>query len=298
MRKLLALFASTLLIATPALADKNYIGKMATHSVTAGEDLPHLAKQYDFGYVEIRAANPDVTNPWSPKAGSEIVLPSMHLLPDAPHDGIVINLPEMRLYTFFEKDNPKTFPIGVGRDGLETPTGKAHIRAKTKGPVWRPTKRMREENPDLPEVVPAGKENPLGTHALYLSWPEYAIHGTAKPFGIGRRVSSGCIRLYPEDIPRLYKMTKVGTNVQVVNQPIKSAWIDDDFYIEVSPTMEQSYEVEANGKPSTSQVSADDWERLNKNIGDKRDEINWLALRQAISQARGYPINVSISNKN
>ena len=149
------------------------------------------------------AANPGI-DPWVPGEGTEINLPTVHLMPDladADPEGIVVNLAEMRLY-FFEKPGgvPQSFPIGIGRDGLNTPTGTTEVVAKRKNPTWRPTKRMRDEDPELPEVVPPGEDNPLGTRALYLGWPQYLIHGTNKPHGVGRRVSSGCVRLYPEDV--------------------------------------------------------------------------------------------------
>lgn len=174
---------------------KNYIGEMHTHKATAEDTFIELARANNLGYVEMRAANPGI-DPWLPGKGVNIVVPSRHLLPDAPRKGIVINLPEMRLY-FYPEDGgvPEAFSIGIGREGFDTPQGGTHITDKKEGPEWRPTRRMREEDPDLPEVVPPGTENPLGTHALYLGWPQYRIHGTNKPYGIGRRVSSGCIRL-------------------------------------------------------------------------------------------------------
>ena len=215
--------------ATSALAsyDKPYMGEEKIYVATQEDTLVHIARAQEMGFVEMRAANPNV-DPWIPGNGTEVILPKRHILPDAPHEGIVINLPEMRLYAFVNGDQePSTFPIGIGREGLETPLGTTTVVRKAEGPSWRPTARMRREDPSLPAVVEAGPENPLGTHALYLGWPTYALHGTNKPYGIGRRISSGCIRLYPENITQLFEMIPVGTKVTVVNQPIKLAWIDD-----------------------------------------------------------------------
>ena len=118
---------------------------------------------------------------------------------------------------------------------------------KQKDPIWRPTPRMRAENPELPEAVPPGPDNPLGHRAMYLGWSQYLIHGTNKPLGIGRRASSGCVRMYPEDIEYLFDRIAIGTKVTVVDQPIKLSWIDDALYIEAHPTQAQSDQIEASG---------------------------------------------------
>ena len=106
--------------------------------------------------------------------------------------GIVINLGEQRLYYYPRPGEVLTYPIGVSRDGYETPLGTTHVTRKKENPTWWPTRSAREEDPTLDKVVPPGPDNPLGTHALYLGWPAYLIHGTNEPFGIGRRVSRGC----------------------------------------------------------------------------------------------------------
>ena len=117
-----------------------------------------------------------------------------------------------------------------------------------KDPVWRPTARMRAEDPKLPEVVPPGPDNPMGTRAMYLGWPLYAIHGTNKPWAVGRRSSSGCIRMYPEHAEELFELVEVGTKVTVVDQPIKLEWIDGELFMEAHPTQVQSDELEVEGR--------------------------------------------------
>ncbi|MEM6781535.1 MAG: L,D-transpeptidase family protein, partial [Pseudomonadota bacterium] len=229
--KTLILTGFFLVLSIPAVKaatyDRDYVGEMEVHTAVFEDTLVHLARWNDLGFVEMMAANPEL-DPWIPGAGAKVILPKQHLLPDAPRKGIVINLPEMHLF-FFPEDGsaPTVHSIGIGREGLNTPIGKTTVTRKKAGPTWRPTARMREEDPSLPAVVPPGPENPLGTHALYLGFPQYLIHGTNKPYGIGRRISSGCIRMYPETIRELFDRVPVGTPVNIVDQPIKVGWIDD-----------------------------------------------------------------------
>lgn len=272
--------------------DKDYFGEQVEYRANFEDTLIHLARHNELGFVELRTANPKL-DAWIPGEGAEIILPKRHLLPDAPRKGLVINLPEMRIFYFKTPgEAPLTFPISIGRDGLQTPTGKTKITRKAKGPTWRPTKRMRDEDPTLPVSVGPGPENPLGSHALYLGWPQYLIHGTNKPYGIGRRVSSGCMRMYPEQVGKLFDIVPVGTPVTVVDQPVKVGWIGDDLYIEVSPTQEQSLKIEENGKVDSYEISKEDIQRINKKAGVHADNLNWKTIRQAVKEHRGYPVKI------
>lgn len=295
MKSFILTVACFLSVATPALAtkyDKDYFGETIIHKAVFEDTLIHLARNNKLGFVELRAANP-MLDPWIPGAGARIVLPTQHLLPEAPREGIVINLAEMRVFFFKEEGKPPiTFPISIGRDGLQTPTGTTSIVRKKAGPTWRPTERMKEEDPSLPDVVPPGPDNPLGTHALYLGWPQYAIHGTNKPYGIGRRVSSGCIRMYPENIKEFFPMVPVGTKVTVVDQPVKVGWIDGDLYIEVSPTQEQSVKIEQDGLLQSYEIQAEDMKRIRDKAGQYKDMINWKSVRAAVKDHKGYPVMV------
>lgn len=191
------------------------------------------------GFLALLALNPGI-DPYLPEPGSLVRLPSQLLLPSPPHSGIVINLAELRLYYFPEpaaRAGGKTidaqravhvFPIGIGRVGHETPTMSTYISQKREHPTWTPPKSIREEYKKkrgiiLPDVVPAGPNNPLGEHALRLGFGngEYLIHGTNKSFGIGLRVSAGCIRLRPDDVAWLFEQVDVHTPVRVINQPVK-----------------------------------------------------------------------------
>lgn len=275
--------------AKPTQSNKNlsYIGSMQTYVSSYEDTLLDIARDNNLGFVEIRSANPSV-DPWLPGEDTEIIIPTQHILPDAPRQGLVINLAEMRLYSFIDSASPRTHPIGVGREGLKTPTGTTFIAGKKEGPKWRPTARMRRDNPDLPEVVEAGPDNPLGTHALYLGWREYLIHGTAKPWGIGRRVSSGCIRMYPEDIIKLYEATPHDTPVTVVDQPIKMAWINGVLYMEAHTSIQQSQDVELEGEVSYD-VPNGTLARLKEIAGDHVDKLDWDKVDQVLKERRGYP---------
>lgn len=276
-----------------AAYDKPYIGETIEYTATHEDTFVHIARDYNLGFTEMRAANPYV-DPWLPGKGTDLILPARHILPDVDYEGIVINLPEMRLYAFVNGENaPTTFPIGVGREGLNTPEGKTTVVRKKEGPTWTPTPRMRREDPTLDPYYPPGPDNPLGTHAIYLGWPTYAIHGTNKPFGIGRRISSGCIRLYPENITKLYDMIPVGTKVQVVNQPIKLAWIDDRLYLEAHPEMEQAIQMEEYGVVSSPKLSEADLKRIIKVAGASEEKLRWPAIRMAIKERKGYPVEIA-----
>ena len=256
------------------------------------DTLLELGRRYNLGYVEMIAANPGV-DPWVPGEDTKIILPKRHILPDVPHEGIVINLAEMRMYDFTkDPQNPKTYPLGIGRDGLNTPLGQTTITRKKDGPSWRPTPRMRKENPDLPAVVEPGEDNPLGTHALYLGWPQYLIHGTHKPLGVGRRVSSGCIRMYPEDIIKVFNEIPVGTKVTVVKQPIKFAWIDDMLFMEAHAEDELADTYEDIGTIKEYRVPETLFSDVNSIAGESKDRLDWKKIREAVKTRSGIPIAI------
>ena len=264
----------------------------ATYRASHEDNLLDVARRFNLGYVEMVAANPG-TDPWLPGAGTEVVLPTIHLMPEAEAEGVVINLADMRLYYFDEAGGPpQSFPIGIGRDGLSTPLGSTEIVRKREDPTWRPTERMRAEDPELPEVVPPGPENPLGDRAMYLGWPQYLIHGTNKPWGIGRRVSSGCIRMYPEDARKLFDLVDVGTKVTVVDQPIKLGWIDGELFMEAHPTQAQSDQLEADGRFDPL-LQSDVVDEVLSFADNSSNRLEWSRIRQAAVVRRGYPLQVT-----
>lgn len=271
----------------------NSIGELIEYRAKYEDTFIHLARKNGLGFVEMRAANPGI-DPWIPGEGTKLIIPAQHLLPDAPRRDIVINLPEMRIYAYVNGDGaPLTYPIGIGREGLSTPVGKTSIVRKTVNPIWRPTDRMRKEKPELPVEVLPGPDNPMGTRALYLGWSQYAIHGTNKPYGIGRRSSSGCIRMYPESVLEFYDRIPIGTEVNVVNQPIKVAWIGNELYIEAHPDLEQAINMEESGIIEHQQLTDADMAAIVKVAGQYQDYLNWPKIRTAIRERRGYPIVIA-----
>ena len=263
-----------------------------TYRAAYQDTLLDVARRFHLGYVEMVAANPG-TDPWLPGEGAELVLPTVHLLPEAEPEGIIINLADMRLYYVAAPGAaPQSFPIGIGREGLTTPLGSTEVVRKKVDPTWRPTPRMREEKPELPEAVGPGPDNPLGNRAIYLGWPQYLIHGTNKPWGIGRRVSSGCIRMYPEDIEELFEKVALGTRVTVVDQPVKLGWIDGELFMEAHPTQEQSDQLEAVGRFEPllpSQVV----DQVLGAAGNEAHRLDWSRIRQAAVERRGYPLRIT-----
>ncbi len=296
MKLIIAFLIGSFLYSAPAHAvnkySKDFFGENIVHNAVFEDTLIHLARRNGMGFVELRAANPTL-DPWIPGKDENIIFPKQHLLPDAPRDGLVINLAEMRVFYFKEQNEaPLTFPISIGREGLQTPTGSTKIVRKKDGPTWRPTKRMRDEDPSLPVSVPPGPQNPLGTHALYLGWPQYLMHGTNKPYGIGRRVSSGCMRMYPEDIKELFPQVPVGTPVTVVDQPVKVGWIGEGLHIEVSPNQDQSLIIEENGDVKPFEITQEDKQRIIRKAGAHTDKIDWGAVNKAVQEYRGYPVEI------
>ncbi len=209
-----------------------------------GETLAGLAVRWGLGYNEMTEANEGV-DPWYPGKGRSLVIPTSWILPDiSAYRGpaaegariIVLNLAELRLYVIVNEAGRRsvsTFPVGIGREGYDTPLGRFTITEKLKDPPWIIPPSFRDEYRELPDIVPPGPDNPLGRYALRLSDPLYLIHGTNKPLGVGRRVSHGCIRMYPEDIERLYGMTGVGDEVIILYQPVKVGLRGTTPYIEV-----------------------------------------------------------------
>lgn len=216
------------------------VGKMVNHVVKKGETMATIAKGYDVGLLSLMAANKGI-DPFLPDEKTVLTIPSRLILPTRDREGIVVNLAELRLY-YFDKDGKyvHVFPVGIGRIGRDTPEMATYINEKIKDPTWTPTKTIREESRqkgiELPEVVPAGPNNPLGLYALRLAYSsgEYLIHGTNKDFGIGLRVSSGCIRMEPKDIEWLFSKVSRKEKVRVVNKPIKLTFEpDSSIFMEV-----------------------------------------------------------------
>ncbi|ASG24482.1 L,D-transpeptidase ErfK/SrfK [Nitrospirillum viridazoti] len=283
----------------PVLAG-TLIGETAAYRIESpSETLMDVARRFDLGYVEVRAVNPDI-DPWQPRPGAVVLLPLAHLLPDVPpaparRSLIIINLGDFRLYWLPANGEPTSMPIGSAADPYPEPMGEGHIRGKRVNPVWTPPPTVRAEHPELPRSVGPGPDNPLGAFALDMSWPAYAVHGTNKPDGVGRRVSHGCIRLYPEDIARLFPQVGIGTRVVMVDQPVKLGWIDGELYLEAHPDRDQADEIERNGTfvPHLSAQSTMDtrlW--IARLAGDAVDRVDWGLVDDILSSRNGLPVPI------
>ncbi|MFW6345548.1 MAG: L,D-transpeptidase family protein [Halomonas sp.] len=226
----------------------NVVGE--SYSVTVEDEeqtLVDIAREHNLGYEEIVRANPEVSI-WVPGEGTEVEIQARFILPEAEQEGIVINIAELRLYYYpeLEEDEPRrveTYPIGIGREGYDTPLGETETTMKLKDPAWYPPESMREEAEEAgeepPEVVPPGPDNPLGEHAILLDIPGYLIHGTNRPDGIGMRASRGCIRMFPEDIESVFERVPEGTRVNIIDQPIKVGRQDERPLVQVFEPLEE-----------------------------------------------------------
>ncbi len=282
--------------ASPAVTARPHpaiIGNLETHVIQPKETLIGLSREHDLGLLEVLAVNPGI-DPWLPGAGTVIVLPKSHLRPTAETTGIIVNLAELRLY-YFPADGADvmTFAIGVGRDTFTTPIGETTVIRKQFEPTWYPTQAARADDPTLPPVVLPGPENPLGRYALYLGWPTYLIHGTNKPPGVGRRVSRGCIRMYPESISALFKLTPVGTKVHVVFEPVKMGWQDGELYLEVHPTHDQLDQLEKEWNFDPDPVTDMDQAIVDKAGLMQAWRLDWELIRAALFERRGIPIQIT-----
>src|SRR6185312_14790383 len=231
-------------------ADQDVVGTVQITTARKQDTLLDIARRFNVGYNEIVNANPGV-DIWIPGEGKRVVVPTQFILPAAPHVGIVIDVAALRLFYFphHKPGEPQivyTYPIGIGKAGWKTPEGVTHVTARVKDPVWHPSLALREDHfkdngERLPAVVKAGPDNPLGKFEFRLGWPSYLIHGTNLPYGVGLRSSHGCVRLYPEDIEKLFAMVPVGTQVRVVNQPYLFGWRDQQLYLQVYPPLQDDH---------------------------------------------------------
>lgn len=266
--------------------------------VTVYEDtLYDLAEKFSLGSEELIRVNPGV-DPWLPGAGTTIVVPGRHILPPGPREGIVVNLPEHRLYYYSKskRDGSRTvitYPVSIGKMDWRTPLGLTHVIQKQKNPTWHPPESVRKEHEaagdPLPAQVPPGPDNPLGSYALRLAAGNgtYLIHGTNNPIAVGLPVTHGCIRMYPDDVAALFPLIPVGTPVRLINEPVKVAWIDGELLLEVHPP------VDAEGQsvePDLEEFS----QLLRAKVGDSTLAIHWDYAREVLQKADGVIATVGL----
>jgi L,D-transpeptidase ErfK/SrfK len=268
--------------------------------VTVFQDtLYEIARRFSLGSEEIVRVNPGI-DPWLPGAGKEIVIPGQRVLPSGPREGIVVNLPEHRLY-YYPKSMPGqkpvviTYPVSIGKMDWHTPLGRTKVVDKRERPTWTPPESVRREHiangePPLPKVVPAGPDNPLGLYAMRLGITPgaYLIHGTNNPIAVGMAITHGCIRMYPEDIEELFPMVPVGTPVYLVNEPVKMAWVDGQLLIEAHPP------IDAEGQSVDPQVEKFAG-MLDSALGETTVAIHWDLVLEELGRSRGMPVVVGLA---
>jgi L,D-transpeptidase ErfK/SrfK len=278
----------------PANGD-NVIGSVTTAVAEHEDTLLDIGRRYGVGYEEIIAANPGV-DPWLPGAGTEVLIPSRFVLPDAPREGIVVNLPEHRLYYYpparaGEPRVVRTYPISTGKMDWKTPLGVTRVASKQERPNWYPPKSVRLEHEakgdPLPPFIPPGPDNPLGEYAMRLGIPggSYMIHGTNRPAGVGMQVTHGCIRMYPEDIEAFFAMIPVNTKVNLIDQTTKVGWYRGLLYVERQAPLE--------GTDDPSHMDpAELTSRINAAAAGRQVDVDWDAARRAFDQATSVPVPV------
>jgi len=279
-------------------SNDDVLGTLQRVIASREDTLPDIARRFNVGYEEIVRVNPGV-DPWLPGEGREIIVPTRFVLPNAPREGVVINIAAMRLFYFApavagRKQVVYTHPIGIGKVGWSTPEGSTRITGRQKNPVWVPPASVRKEHlangERLPAVVPAGPDNPLGRYKFTLGWPSYLIHGTNKPYGVGLRSSHGCLRLYPEDIEALYATVPVGTVVRVVNQPFVLGWHDGRLQLQAFNVLEDDRRDwrAANTKLLQKVLTP----RIEQQLKLQGKTVDWVALMHQAQAATGLPVPV------
>jgi L,D-transpeptidase ErfK/SrfK len=283
----------------PLPADGSPVVGSDTSVQAAYEDtLPDLAHRYSLGYYEIIRVNPGV-DVWLPGAGKTVLLPGRRILPAGPRAGLIVNLPEHRLYYFpkprgHEQPVVITYPVSIGKMDWRTPLGDTRVIAKIKHPAWYPPESIRKEhaaNGDpLPKMVGPGPDNPLGDFALRLAAGngEYMIHGTNNPTAVGMAVTHGCIRMYPEDVAALFALVPIGTPVRLINEPVKVAWVDGQLLLEAHPPVDEEGQ---SIEPDVQLLS----QMLDQALGSNTAAINWDLARTTLQAATGIPALVGLA---
>jgi L,D-transpeptidase ErfK/SrfK len=266
------------------------VGSTRYYHARSGDTFLDLARFYSLGFNEIEQANPGIDQ-WLPPEDQPIVLPTEWVLPQTPYAGVVVNIPEMRLYYFPAARNGEpvqviTYPVGLGRDDWRTPAGKFRVRGKTVNPTWNIPPSIQQERIAekgfSEKMIPGGHpDNPLGKYRIELTLPMYGIHGTNIPWGVGMQVSHGCVRLYPEDIEALFPLIDVGAPGEFVYQPVKIGARGGRVIAEVHPDI---YRLTPGLYREAMRIA--DGLRWTQRI-DRR------ALERAVQEQSGVPVDVT-----
>jgi L,D-transpeptidase ErfK/SrfK len=281
-------------------ADGSSVVGSDSHIKTVYKDtLLDIARRNSLGYYEIIRANPGV-DMWLPGEGTDIMLPGRRILPPGPHEGIVVNIPEHRLYYYpkpkkHEKPVVITYPVSIGKMDWKTPLGETRVTQKEKHPFWYPPESVRKEHlangdPLPPGPQKPGPDNPLGDYAMRLAAGNgtYLIHGTNNPMAVGMAITHGCIRMYPEDVAALFPLIPVGTKVWLINEPVKVAFADGELLMEAHPAVDD--EGQNTADPNMELLS----QKLDQALGSTTAAIHWDFAKQALQAANGIPTVVGI----
>lgn len=284
--------ATALTFAIPQ--DTDVIGSIDHIASKRGDTLYEIAREFDLGLLEVTSANPQINPNKRLAPGTNIVIPAAFILPPGPREGIVLNLPELRIYYYHPNDNlVTTHPVGIGRAGWLTPLGTTEIIAKRENPTWTPPSSIRhyyeKKGEILPPFIGPGPNNPLGGYAMNLGWPRYIIHGTNKPESVGLRSSSGCIRMYPEDIESLFHLAAKGTLVHVIHEPLKIGISASTVYVEAHKPLKEEYyrgQIKRNVEDKISELIHGSGENINLR------RLDWNSINRSVKQRSGYPVAI------
>ena len=260
------------------------IGVYQKHQIEEGETMLDIARYYDLGYQELMLLHSQI-DPWLPSVGKTIIIPTRWVLPFFYKKGIILNIPEFRLFLYLPKQGlVKTYPVGIGVQESPTPFGNFKVLDKKTNPTWEIPPGLRD-NYQGRTFIPPGPDNPLGSFWIGLG-NGYGIHGTNSPWGIGRLVSHGCIRLYPEDIKELFRLVKIGMPVKIIYQPVKFGFEKGRIYVEVHPDI-------YNKIGNLTKYGIE--KAISLGLGEK---INFSFLHQALKEKKGIPVDITRRSTN
>lgn len=271
---------------------ESLVGNVQYTDTSAEDTTAKIGQRYDIGYGAIQSANPHIDVTKALDYGTKLQIPTQHLLPNQPREGIVVNLPEMRMY-YYPQGSGKvlTYPVGIGKIGKTIPITKTAITRKVKDPVWIPPQDIREFNLEqgivLPRIMPAGPDNPLGPYAIYMGIPTYLIHSTIFPESVGKRASFGCLRMFESDIQEFFPSINKGVPVVIINEPTKVGWQNNRLFVESHKPLEEhngAYDATLPGMVHIVSNATDDSEAL----------VDWQMLYYLAQERDGVPHEVAI----
>lgn len=292
----LALCTPNAILAATYKLDRNsdIVGEIQYYTVQKGDTISSIARKFDMGYIEMVEANPEI-NPNKLTPGTQLLIPSEFILPNAPRQGVVLNVAELRVYYFpADQDIVVTHPVGLGQEGWRTPVGETSIVRKRANPTWTPPPSIHAEararGRSLPAVVPAGPNNPLGLYAMNLGWQNYLMHGTNNSSSVGKRSSHGCIRMYAEDIENLFNAVEVGTPVTVVHEPFKIGVKNGQLYLEAHEPFPDKY-YNFHEVPEDATLEEVIYEEVTPEKADP--SVDWGIAKKLINDTYGYPVPIT-----